>query len=540
MRLEVTDTRTLTDAVPDVRELQFRNIAVTLGSGSNNLVQLPDMNIAPHCATLLPMGEYWVYEATLRESGAKLNGEAIVERAEIHDGDVVELHRFSIRVMLDEEVSVDPTDVVQTSDLIKIKQFPLPPRSVVRKPDANVTLTAARQRTLASIAMALRECTSLAGLLEKLVGVLLGEYMARAVWIGVRNDPNGPLEFIEGRNDQDARFDEPPKLETFIYRCLSRLQLLIIPRTGEADTQSVLAMPIVSSRGAIGLIHLDSRKHTRVYDEADLDFLTLVSALVTPLIEKFLAEGALVSSTGDPGAATGPEVVRKIRAKCQVEALPNWPKLQAALFARDGETSVGDVYDVMKLPNGLAAMLLAHVDAEPARTAAAVAGIRAAFRVAGLHADPPHVQLKAINWLLFDETDPCKVEIAVLVINPKSGAMEIATAGKVGVLAIDSDGGPKRVGPPPPPPLGTVKNAEYAAGTARLEEGHTLALFTRGCIKAQREDGEVLGEKRFLAALCKSVGEPALTALDDFLSDTAEYFRGGRTPDDVTILLATR
>lgn len=540
MRLEVTDTRTLTDAAPDVRELQFRNMAVTLGSGSNNLVQLPDMNIATHCATLQPMGEYWVYEPTLKESGAKLNGEAILDHAEIRDGDVVEIQRFSLRIMLDEEVSVEPGEVVQTADLIRIKQFPLPPRSVVRKLDANVTLIAARQRSLASIALGLRECTSLAGLLEKMAGALLREYMARAVWIGVRNDLNGPLEFIEGINDQKSRFDEPPKLETFVYRCLSRLQLLIIPRTGEADTQSVLAMPIVSSGGAIGLIHLDSRKHTRVYDEADLDFLTLVSALATPLIEKFLTEGALVSSIGDPTVAAGPEVVRKVRAKCHIEAPPSWPTLQTALFARDGETSVGDVYDVMKLPNGLAAMLLAHVDAEPARTAAAVAGIRAAFRVAGLHADPPHVQLKAIHWLLFDEADPCKVEIAVLVINPKSGTMEIATAGKVGVLLIDPDGQPKRVGPPPSPPMGTVKNAEYASVTARLEEGHTLALFTRGCIKAQREDGEIIGEKRFLAALCKSIGEAAPTALDDLLSDTAEYFRAGQTPDDVTILLATR
>jgi hypothetical protein len=540
MRLEITDTRTLTDASPDVRELQFRNLPVTLGSGSNNLVQLPDINIAPHCANLHPMGEYWVYEPTLKDSGATLNGEVIADRAELHDGDVVGIHRFSLRVMLDEELSVEPTDVVQTADLIRIKQFPLPPRSVVRKPDANVTVTAVRQRCLASIAMGLRECTSLAGLLEKMVAALLREYGARAVWVGVRNDLNGPLEFIEGLNDQATRFDEPPKLETFVYRCLSRSQLLIIPRTGEADTQSVLAMPIVSTRGAIGLIHVDSRKHTRVYDEADLDFLTLVCALATPLIEKFLSEGNLASPVGETRVAAGPDVVHAVRKKCHIETPPSWPTLQTALLARDGEASVGDAYDVMKLPNGLAAMLLAPVDAEPARTAAAIAGIRGGFRVAGLHADPPHVQLKAINWLLYDEADPCKVEIVVLVINPKTGAMEIATAGKMGVLVIDPDGQPKRVGPPASPPLGTIKNAEYASASLRLDEGHTLALFTRGCTKAQSESGDPIGEKRFLASLCNNVGEPAPTALDDLLADTAAYLQNGRTPDDVTIIVATR
>ena len=95
-------------------------------------------------------------------------------------------------------------------------------------------------------------------------------------------------------------------------------------------------------------------------------------------------------------------------------------------------------------------------------------------------------------------------------------------------------------GPPASPPLGTVKSAEYASAAARLDEGHTLALFTRGCIKAQNESGEPIGEKRFLSALCKSAGEPAPTALDDLLSETADYLRAGKTPDDVTILLATR
>lgn len=543
MRLEITDTRTLTDAKPDVRELQFRNIPVPVGSGSNNLVQLPDMNIAPHHATLRPMGEHWVYEPMLTDEGTKINGQPVGDSVELGDGDVIEIRHFELRIMLDEEVVLEPAEVVQPGDLIKIKQYPLPPRSVVRKPDVNVSLTPPRRKTLASITAEWGECASLAALLERMVDLLLQEYAARAVWVGVRNDVNGPLEFIEGRTDQAARFDEPPKLETFIYRCLSRSQFITIPRTGEADTQSVLAVPIFSARGAIGLIHIDSRKHTRIYDEPDLDFLTLLADLVSPRIETLLAKGALTAATTDGADALAvptPKLIHKIRSKCRIETPPSWPTLQTALFARDGEESVGDVCDVMKLPNGLAAFLIGHVDAEPLRTAAAIAEIRGAFRVAGLHADPPHVQLKALNWLLSENPEPCRVEIAVLVINPKTGTMEIAAAGKMGVLSIDADGQPRRVGPASSPPLGAAKSADYTGTTDRLDEGHTLALFTRGCIKAQNDAGDPIGEKRFLAALCKNIGEPAPAALDDFLSETAAFFRQGQTPDDLTLLLATR
>lgn len=543
MRLEITDTRTLTDQKPDVRELQFRNIPVTLGSGSNNLVQLPDVHIASHHATLLPMGDHWVLEPTLRDGETRINGEPVTDKVEVRDGDVIDVRQFTLRVSLDAEIPLDASEVVTPGDLAKIKQHPLPPRSVIRRPDANVSLTPVRQKTLASWLMTLRDCTTLASLLETLVAGFLKEFSARVAWVGVRNDLNGDLEFIEGRNDQGVHFDEPPKLETFLYRCLLRHQYLAVPRTGDADTQSVLALPILSARGAVGLIYLDSRKHTRVFDEADLEYLTLAATLMAPLVEKFLSEGALVAQVNSPapGApASGPELIHRIRGKCRIETPPQWPTLHVAAFAKDGEESAGDLYDVMRLPNGLAAFLLAHVEADLTRVAAAVAEIHGAFRVAGLHADPPHVQLKALNWLLFDEADPCRADIAVLVINPKTGAMEVASAGKMGVLLIDPGGQPKRLGPPPSPSLGIAKNTEYAGVPGRLDEGHMLALFTRGCTRACNDAGQPIGEKRFLTALCASAGESAAVALEDLLADTADFFRAGRTPDDVTVLLAHR
>ena len=67
MRLRVTDIRTITDATPDVRDMEYRNASVTIGSHSGNLLQLPDMEIAAHHATLEPVGDGWVYRPTTRE-----------------------------------------------------------------------------------------------------------------------------------------------------------------------------------------------------------------------------------------------------------------------------------------------------------------------------------------------------------------------------------------------------------------------------------------------------------------------------------------
>ena len=72
------------------------------------------------------------------------------------------------------------------------------------------------------------------------------------------------------------------------------------------------------------------------------------------------------------------------------------------------------------------------------RAAVILAELCSAFRVAGMHADRPHVQLKAWHWLFFNEANPCRINVAVLLINPKTGATEYCTAGAIGVLIIDA------------------------------------------------------------------------------------------------------
>ena len=366
MHLEITDMRTITDADPNIRELEFRNSPVTIGSGSDNLVQLPDINVAAHHATLQPMGDHWLYEPTTRDGETKINDAAVGDKTEIHDGDLIEVSHFSIKVTLDAEVQFELPDPAKVEELAKIKQFPLPPRSEVRKTDADIALTAARQKVLAGFAMTLRECGDLAGILEATVAMLHKELSGRVAWMGVRKGTSGPLEFIDSRSEQGTRIDEPPNFETFLYRCLMRHQFINIPRTGNEETQSVIATPMLSSHGAIGLLYVDTRRRTRVFDQADLDFVTMVALLATPLVEAVLHE-PLGKADGVGGDALS--WVQEVRAKLDPQQLPQWPGLGVAAYSRPGTDSAGDVYDVMKLPNGLAAFLVGHVTAAAVRTA---------------------------------------------------------------------------------------------------------------------------------------------------------------------------
>ena len=130
--------------------------------------------------------------------------------------------------------------------------------------------------------------------------------------------------------------------------------------------------------------------------------------------------------------------------------------------------------------------------------------------------------------------------MAVVLVNPKSGAAEVASAGKIGALVIDAKGAPRKVVSTQTPAVGTVKNHEYTGGGVRIHEGETLALFTRGWTAACNEAGTALGEGKFVEALCDGFGQPAGAAISELISDLTAFLKNGRVPDDITLLLVHR
>ena len=536
--MEITDVRTLGEETPDVRTMEFHNTPVAIGSHTGSVVQLPDTDIAPYHAMLLPVGEdQWVYQPTVVDGKATINEQPVDGRVELEDGDIIEITHFSIKFTLDmapELVLPEPGNV---GELARIRDYPLPPRSEVRKPDYDVSLNLSRQKTLASFALELRSCRDFAGLLECTVGMLLGAFGARTVWMGLRRDALGPLESVHGRSDQGENITEPKKIDTFTYRCLTRHQFIRISRTGDRETQSVLAVPILGERGALGLIHADTRRRRHVFDDADLDFVTMVSNLLVPHLEAIIGE-QLDQRTELQAREVA--LLQAVQAQLDPHSVPHWPELQVAAYAKPGFEQVGDIYDIMRLPNGLAALLIGHVRASTTRAALAMTEVRSAFRIAGLHADPPHIQVKALNWLLFDEKDPCALDIAVVVTNPKTGAAEFCTAGDIGALIVDSRGNPRNLRNQDAPPVGTARGFEYRGSSERIRSQEILALYTAGCVAARDASGEAMGEGRFIDALCDGFGQPASAALDALLADHAAFLKDGRPPADITILLVHR
>jgi hypothetical protein len=538
MRLEITDTRTLTDENPVVRQFEFRKPPITVGSHSENLVQLPDIEIPPRYATLDIVNDKWVFRPAVQDGPARFNGQPVSEPVEVKDGDVITVTYFELKIIIDPEAETDDLSIISpTGELAKIRQFPVPPRTEIRKSDADVSLSSARQASLAEFAYAIRACNDLPALLETSLKALRPVFAARLAWIGVRRNPAGPLEFMDGLGESGAHAGFPPKFETFEYRCLDRHQYLSIPRTGDDDTQSVLAIPIQSGRGAMGLMYFDTKKHTRVYDAADLGYLTAISKVLAPVFEGIFAQKSPVRAGG---GAADLGLIRQMQSSLDPRNVPEWPTLQIASFSKSGAGNAGDVYDIMRLPNGLAAVLVGRVTADLVRTATALAQIQGAFRMAGLHADPPKTQLKALNWMLHAEAHPCTFDGAILLVNPKTGVADIATAGAIGALHVSTEGQARRLASPNHPPVGGQKSFDYSSTAIRMKPGDTLALYTPGWLKALAEDGTPLTAEKLSETIGDGFNHPAVSAMEELVADLSPYIKKGTLPDDITLLLLYR
>ena len=120
--------------------------------------------------------------------------------------------------------------------------------------------------------------------MEAILRTLEPNLGARMVWMGLRTKPDAEIEYMDGRLEGTPTSLQPPKLETYVYRCLNRQQCITVPRTGDGVTQSVLAVPIPGEHGPIGLLYADTLRHARVYDDADLDLLTTLASVIAPLL----------------------------------------------------------------------------------------------------------------------------------------------------------------------------------------------------------------------------------------------------------------
>jgi serine phosphatase RsbU (regulator of sigma subunit) len=455
----------------------------------------------------------------------------------VRHNDEILVARFTLNVFTDDANASAPRSAL-LEEAVRIREHPLPSGSIVRSEnDETLQISADVVGQLATFAFDVHACQDLNALMALTVSSMTRLFKAHQVWMGARRHGYGRIEFVESRLASGKPGGDPPRLSSFQYRCGDRGQYICCPNAEAAQIESAMCVPLMGGRAVLGMLYVANRKDAPPYGEQDLDLFSAYATVIARQLERILREQVHLQEAIRAGEWS---FMRELQASMDPTNAPQWESLQLAVYCRPGSDSAGDIYDVMRLPNGLASFMCATVRGSPTMAALGMAEVRAAFRYGCLHADPPHVVMRASNWLLHDPQRPASMSFIGLVMNPRTGAMQYASAGSVGAVLVDQRGEARSLIRADVPEVGLNKECSYTADAGRLQVGESLVLYTPGCLTLTNAGGERLDRQRLEDAIADGFGQPACTALDELLSDLKAFFREGRQPDDITVMVLHR
>jgi serine phosphatase RsbU (regulator of sigma subunit) len=529
MRLVVSERDTLMADVSVVDE------AVYIGSRPGCKIHLNDLRVEKqHCVIFPERPGCWVLEPLAEKGYTRVNGVVVSKRHELRDGDQISIQEYAIRVQLEGR---QPEPVLPAvHELARITQFPLPAGSVVRKPDDPIRLTRAQLDQLRQIGLSFNKTNNMAELIDLALMTLLQVFRGRQAWLSITGK-SAPASLAEGRNVAGHPIETPSLAEKLRYRCVDRSQHVCIPEGGEEQTGSAMAVPLIGPEGKLGMIYVDSRLGAQPYSEQDLDFLSALASIVGVHIEATTYKQARLRAEASLSELI---IARKIRTHLIPSAHPEWQSLRMVRLIDDGEGSVTDFYDAIKLADKSASLILAQADAGPDRSLQILAQVRAAFRVASLHSDPPHVIIRALNWLLHEPTGQNGLHVVAMNINPATGDLAYCTAGEPNLLIVDNQGKPRELPLSKAPSAGTVRNFDFSTQRDVLRPAEMLAMFTNGIFALTNAEGAQLSRPRVIEMIADVFGQPVAPAMGELMTDLHAYIKAGHRPQDVTILLLSR
>jgi hypothetical protein len=417
------------DEFKNVRSAEIGNAVdtVIVGSHPDCHVYLPDIRIANEHLRICrdPEGGWQLELGDIPEDTPAaftrifVNALEVANGTIVHHNDEILMATFALRVFTDDS-DVHAPLASAMEDAAKIRAHPLPAGAIIRnEAEIETAIPVSRVREMTTFAFEMHDCPDLAALLAATITALAKRFHARLVWMGARRHGYGRMEYVESRLVDGRAGGDPPRLETYLFRCCERGQYVCCPGDDHDDVESVLAIPLYGSRAILGMVYIDRGSGDAAFGAEHLDLLTTMGFAIGRQLELIMREQIKLHEAIAAGELS---FMRELQSVMDPSNVPQWDGLQLAVYCKPGLDSAGDIYDVMRLPNGLASFFCGKVTGSPTTAALAMAEVRSAFRFAGLHADPPHVLLRALNWLLHDPRHPAALSAVGVVMNPKTGS----------------------------------------------------------------------------------------------------------------------
>jgi sigma-B regulation protein RsbU (phosphoserine phosphatase) len=230
-------------------------------------------------------------------------------------------------------------------------------------------------------------------------------------------------------------------------------------------------------------------------------------------------------------------VVLQLRSELAsgVDELPDGWTVAAQLHAAEGVVA-GDCYDVINLPPSGLGLVVVDISGHGAVSGILALRCKELLRAGLREGLPPNEALLWAAEQLDDLGDETFLSAFVAVVDLGTGALTYASAGHPPALVCSARDTVELAptGPIVGPFAGTWDN-----GSAQIDPGDRLAVYTDGLIEVRDEEGTEFGVQRLSDLLCDAAHEEAEALVKRCVDEVTSY-APERLRDDITIALLSR
>lgn len=493
-------------------------------------------------ARFFPEAGHWYVEDLRSGNGTVVNGVVIHATTALHDGDELTLGKLEIRFEDPADRSTQPVVFFRDDE----------PVEHLRVLDALPTLSGGRLSSTQRLQLVAETASAIASTIdEEPLFTIVAERLfkifvqAERACIITVDEQSGALHPRLARTRSGTAetipvsrtlLDEVIRLRRGIVSgdALTDERFADVHSVVELSLRTVVCAPLVAGDLVLGVLQIDSSDGLRPFNEDDLATLLAIAAitgvaLANQRTNRMMAVQQLLSQ--DLALA------KRIQRHFFPDAPPTVPG-----YAFDSHYSPalgvgGDYYDFIPLSEEHYAVIIADVSGKGISAALYMAKLSSEVRFHSAGKTDAAEIVRRVNKAMVKElTDGMFITMLLIVLNTKTGEIQMASAGHSGPVVRRSNGQSLALQVPENQPLGMPNYGGFEQSTFRIVPGEVVVMFTDGVSEGMNRNQQLFGEPRIHEAVGKAV-DATPSGVKEAVLDALESFCGGADQnDDITLI----
>lgn len=402
--------------------------------------------------------------------------------------------------------------------------------------------------TLYEITRTLNSTLDLDEVLENVMDRVIEVTRAERGFLMLRDSIQAPLEFRVARGmDQDVLELPEFQVSTTIIRRVEQTREPLLTDNAQFDERftsgqsimvlglrSILCVPITARGRLSGLVYVDNRLQSGLFDEEHLALLAAFADQAGIAIENArLYQVAVEKGRMERELQLAYEIQRGLLPR----SLPTIPGYEIAADWRSAREVAGDFYDCLRFDDDTLGVVVADVSDKGAPAALFMAMAHSLIRGTALSAREPEETLRQVNRVLLSEAESAMFVTVYYSILRRGGAVEGVNAGHNRPLLVRARQGTAELLPRGGRPLGWFADLPLSTVRYQLEPGDVLVFYTDGLIEAMDRSGDYYGEARLIETVLGAAHLPPQDIVQAISTSLLDFLVGAPMFDDTTLVV---